>query len=172
MKTFPVRGKRNRLVVEAPLDATGCGVLCKLATPPIPQIPPLENLYIEFFPVVEDVFGTTYLSARAGTENDIGQVTAMSEEIISVVIRQRVGANNLFYVEVRVSQGDARTLHGTEYSLVEWGGDYNTLDYGQVSNLDFGTERFVIEKPLGTVLFQEGLAYPYRLVINPAGSVE
>ena len=170
MKTFPVRGKRNRLVVNAPLDATGCGVLCKLATP---QSPPLENLYFEFFPVVEAVGGgeVTYLSARAGTENDIGQVPVMPEGVSSIVIQQRAGE---LLIEVQFSQGDARTLYGTLYVVRDPRmGDKGVLLYGNVSNFDLGPHAIRIQAEPENVLFEEGLALPYRLVINlTGGSVE
>ena len=168
MKTFPVRGKRNRLVVNAPLDATGCGVLCNLATP---QSPPLENLYFEFFPVVESLGGgeIVYLSARAGTENDIGQVTVMPEGVSSVVIQQRLGGANELLIEVHFSQGDARTLYGKMYSVREPGTSVKgpPLFYGNVSAVDLGPHAIRIQAEPETGLFEEGLAHPYVRIINP-----
>lgn len=169
MKTFPVRGKRNRLVVNAPLDATACGVLCKLATPQSPQSSPLENLYFEFFPVVESLGGgeIVYLSARAGTENDIGQVPVMPEGVSSVVIQQRLGSNELL-IEVHFSQADARALYGTPYDVRDprMGDKGLPLIYGDVSAVDLGPHAIRIEDIPETGVLEEGLAQPYRLLIN------
>ena len=173
MKTFPVRGKRNSLVVNAPLDAIGCGVLCNLAVPQSPEnpeSPSLGALYFEFFPVAQTVGEggeTTYLFASA-TEYDSSQVPIMPAGVSSVVIQQLVGGTNELFIEVQFSEGDARTLYGKEYRVLEPGGDGDVMFSGYVSNFDLGPHaiRIAAEPPI--VLFEEGLAQPYKLLINPS----